>query len=140
MSDFDVNLYNDFVTNYTIVPVSDIYNYRTRIRLENNLLVLDVKYNLRNKKRSLSISSVDGDVLLPYTFLDYGRRCELNFNATQIDLNYYVTLLPKSKSFVYDKSYNFSNWSGDFDMCFVGNSFDLKERLDRNIRIKLVGN
>ena len=140
MSDFDDNLFDDFVTNYAIVPVSDNYNYKTRIRLENNLLVLDVKYNLRNKRRSLSISSVDGDVLLPYTFLDYGRRCELNFNATQIDLNYYVTLLPKSKSFVYDKSYDFLSWSDNFDMCFVGNSFDLKERLDKNIRIRLVGN
>ena len=140
MSDFDDNLFDDFVTNYVIVPVSDNYNYKTRVRLENNLLVLDVKYNLRNKRRSLSISSVDGDVLLPYTFLDYRRRCELNFNATQIDLNYYVTLLPKSKSFVYDKSYDFLNWSDNFDLCFVGNSFDLKERLDKNIRIRLVGN
>lgn len=140
MSDFDDNLFDDFVTNYVIVPVSDNYNYKTRVRLENNLLVLDVKYNLRNKRRSLSISSVDGDVLLPYTFLDYGRRCELNFNATQIDLYYYVTLLPKSKSFVYDKSYDFLNWSDNFDLCFVGNSFSLKERLDKNIRIRLVGN
>ena len=140
MSDFDDNLFDDFVTNYVIVPISDNYNYKTRVRLENNLLVLDVKYNLRNKRRSLSISSVDGDVLLPYTFLDYGRRCELNLNATQIDLNYYVTLLPKSKSFVYDKSYDFLNWSDNFDLCFVGNSFDLKERLDKNIRIRLVGN
>ena len=140
MSDFDDNLFDDFVTNYVITPVSDNYNYKTRVRLENNLLVLDVKYNLRNKRRSLSISSVDGDVLLPYTFLDYGRRCELNFNATQIDLNYYVTLSPKSKSFVYDKSYDFLNWSDNFDLCFVGNSFDLKERLDKNIRIRLVGN
>ena len=140
MSDFDDNLFDDFATNYVIVPVSDNYNYKTRVRLENNLLVLDVKYNLRNKRRSLSISSVDGDVLLPYTFLDYGRRSELNFNATQIDLNYYVTLLPKSKSYVYDKSYDFLNWSDNFDLCFVGNSFDLKERLDKNIRIRLVGN
>ena len=140
MSDFDDNLFDNFITNYIIVPVSDNYNYRTRIRLENNLLVLDVKYNLRNKRRSLSISGVDGDVLLPYTFLDYGRRCELNFNATQIDINYYVTLLPKSKSFVYDKSYDFLNWSDYFDLCFVGNSFYLKDRLDKNIRIRLVGN
>ena len=140
MSDFDDNLFYDFVTNYVIVPVSDNYNYKTRVRLDNNLLVLDIKYNLRNKRRSLSISSVDGDVLLPYTFLDYGRRCELNFNATQIDLNYYVTLLPKSKSFVYDKSYDFLNWSDNFDLCFVGNSFDLKERLNKNIRIGFVGN
>lgn len=140
MSDFDSSLFDDFITNYIIIPVSDNYNYKTRIRLENNLLVLDIKYNLRNKRRSLSISSVDGDVLLPYTFLDYGRRCELNFNSTQIDLNYYVTLLPKSKGFVYDKSYDFLNWSDNFDLCFVGNSFELKERLDKNIRIRLVGN
>ena len=137
---FDDFLIDDYTINYTKVTVSNVFNYKTRIRLENNLLVLDVKYNLRNKRRSLSISSIDGDVLLPYTFLDYGRRCELNFNATQIDLYYYVTLLPKSKSFVYDKSYNFLNWSDSFDLCFVGNSFDLKERLDKNIRIRLVGN
>ena len=115
MSDFDDNLFDDFVTNYVIVPVSNNYNYKTRVRLENNLLVLDVKYNLRNKRRCLSISSVDGDVLLPYTFLDYGRRCELNFNATQIDLNYYVTLFPKSKNFVHYKSYDFLNWSVNCD-------------------------
>ena len=137
---FDDSLIDDYITNYVKVTLSDVFNYKTRIRLENNLLVLDVKYNLRNKRRSLSISSVDGEVLLPYTFLDYGRRCELNFNATQIDLNYYVTLSPKSKSFVYDKSYNFLNWSDSFDLCFVGNSFDLKERLDKNIRIGFVGN
>lgn len=137
---FDNDLIDDYVTNYVRVAVSDIYNYRTRIRLENNLLILDVKYNIRNKKRSLSISSVDGDVLLQYTFLDYNRRCELNFNATQVDLNYYVTLIPKSKSFIYNENYDFSKWSSDFDICFVGSSYNLKERLDKNIRIKLVGN
>ena len=137
---FDDSLIDDYVINYTKATVSDVFNYKTRIRLENNILVLDIKYNLRNKRRSLSISSADGEVLLPYTFLDYGRRCELNFNATQIDLDYYVTLSPKSKSFVYNKSYDFSNWSTDFDLCFVGASYELRERLNKNIRIALVGN
>ena len=137
---FDDSLIDDYVINYTKATVSDVFNYKTRIRLENNILVLDIKYNLRNKRRSLSISSVDGEVLLPYTFLDYGRRCELNFNATQIDLDYYVTLSPKSKSFVYNKSYDFSNWSTDFDLCFVGASYELRERLNKNIRIAFVGN
>ena len=127
---FDDSLIDDYVINYTKATVSDVFNYKTRIRLENNILLLDIKYNLRNKRRSLSISSVDGEVLLPYTFLDYGRRCELNFNATQIDLDYYVTLSPKSKSFVYNKGYDFSNWSTDFDLCFVGASYELRERLD----------
>ena len=137
---FDDSLIDDYITNYTKVAVSDVFNYKTRIRLENNVLVLDIKYNLRNKRRSLSISSVDGEILLPYTFLDYGRRCELNFNATQIDLDYYVTLSPKSKSFVYNKGYDFSNWSTDFDLCFVGASYELRERLNKNIRIAFVGN
>lgn len=137
---FDNDLIDDYVTNYVRVAVTDIYNYRTRIRLENNILVLDVKYNLRNKKRSLSVSSIDGNVLLPYTFLDYSRRCELNFNATQIDLDYYITLSPKSESFIYNENYDFSKWSSDFDICFVGSSYNLKERLEKNIRIKLVGN
>ena len=137
---FDDSLIDDYVINYTKATVSDVFNYKTRIRLENNILVLDIKYNIRNKRRSLSISSVDGEILLPYTFLDYGRRCELNFNATQIDLDYYVTLSPKSKSFVYNKSYDFSNWSTDFDLCFVGASYELRERLNKNIRIAFVGN
>ena len=137
---FDDSLIDDYLINYTKATVSDVFNYKTRIRLENNILVLDIKYNLRNKRRSLSISSADGEVLLPYTFLDYGRRCELNFNATQIDLDYYVTLSPKSKSFVYNKNYDFSNWSTDFDLCFVGASYELRERLNKNIRIAFVGN
>ena len=137
---FDDFLIDDYTINYTKVTVSNVFNYKTRIRLENNLLVLDVKYNLRNKRRSLSISSVDGEILLPYTFLDYGRRCDLNFNATQIDLDYYVTLSPKSKSFVYNKGYDFSSWSTDFDLCFVGSSYELRERLNKNIRIGFVGN
>ena len=137
---FDDSLIDDYVINYTKATVSDVFNYKTRIRLENNILVLDIKYNLRNKRRSLSISSVDGEILLPYTFLDYGRRCELNFNATQINLDYYVTLSPKSKSFVYNKGYDFSNWSTDFDLCFVGSSYELRERLNKNIRIAFVGN
>ena len=137
---FDDSLLDDYIINYTKVTVSDVFNYKTRIRLENNILVLDIKYNLRNKRRSLSISSVDGEILLPYTFLDYGRRCELNFNATQIHLDYYVTLSPKSKSFVYNKGYDFSGWSTDFDLCFVGASYELRERLNKNIRIAFVGN
>ena len=137
---FDDSLIDDYLINYTKVTVSNVFNYKTRIRLENNILILDIKYNLRNKRRSLSISSVDGEVLLPYTFLDYGRRCELNFNATQIDLDYYVTLSPKSKSFVYNKVYDFSSWSADFDLCFVGASYELRERLNKNIRIAFVGN
>ena len=137
---FDDSLIDDYVINYTKATISDVFNYKTRIRLENNILVLDIKYNIRNKRRSLSISSVDGEILLPYTFLDYGRRCELNFNATQIDLDYYVTLSPKSKSFVYNKGYDFSNWSTDFDLCFVGSSYELRERLNKNIRIAFVGN
>lgn len=137
---FDDSLLDDYIINYTKVTVSDVFNYKTRIRLENNILVLDIKYNLRNKRRSLSISSVDGEILLPYTFLDYGRRCELNFNATQIDLDYYVTLSPKSKSFVYNKGYDFSSWTTDFDLYFVGASYELRERLNKNIRIAFVGN
>ena len=137
---FDDSLIDDYITNYVKVTVSDVFNYKTRIRLENNILLLDIKYNLRNKRRSLSISSVDGEILLPYTFLDYGRRCELNFNATQIDLDYYATLSPKSKSFVYNKGYDFSSWSTDFDLCFVGSSYELRERLNKNIRIAFVGN
>ena len=139
MSDFDDSLFDDFVTNYVIVPVSDNYNYKTRIRLENNLLVLDVKYNLRNKKRSLSISSVDGDVLLPYTFLDYDRRCELNFNATELNLDYYVTLKPKSNNLNF-KDYDYINWADDFTLCFIGGEQEQNLLLKENLRKVLTGN
>ena len=47
MSDFDDNLFDDFVTNYVIVPVSDNYNYKTkkeRIVNEKNLSIITYTY------------------------------------------------------------------------------------------------
>jgi hypothetical protein len=95
---------------------------------------LTCAYNSLNKQRWISIADSYGNVLLPQTFLKYGRRCELNFNAEMSDLSYYVTLSPKDITKVrhFTDDYDYLDWSKDFRLCFVGMSQSLIERLNDN--------
>ena len=140
MSEFDVSVPDDVVTNYTSVALRNTYNYYTTFRLGSTTILMNVRYNPRNKRREISLETVDGDVLLTNTFLSYGRRCELNFNAQLNGLDYYVTLKPKNESQTFDSSFDYVDWADYFTLCFVGFDYSLTERMLRNYRIILVGN
>lgn len=140
MSFYDIDLREDFVTDYTSVELRNFPNYHTTFKVNSVTLIMYVNYNARNKQRSISLETLDGYVLLPKTFVKQGRRCELNFNAELEGLDYYVTLKTLNEGKTFDDGYDYLNWSNDFSLCFVGYDYSLTERLNRNIRIALVGN
>ena len=140
MSIYDVDLNEDLVTEYVTVELRDFPNYHTTFKVNSDTLIMYVNYNARNKQRSISLETLDGYILLPKTFVKQSRRCELNFNAELEGLNYYVTLKPLNEGKTFDDSYDYLNWSNDFSLCLVGYDYSLTERLNRNIRIALVGN
>lgn len=126
-------------TKYTKVSVDNNRNYTTRVILGNNHISIICGYNTFTKKRWVMISDDRGEVLLPQTFLLYGRRCELNFNAEINDLHYYLTLKPINKKNQDYSNYDYEYWSNDFVMCFVGYEQHFEEILHDNYTLYLVG-
>ena len=134
MRKFDYNLIDEIVTKYTYVSLNDNDYYMSNIIVGSVQMKLTCAYNSLNKQRWISLTDSYGNVLLPQTFLKYGRRCELNFNAEMSDLSYYVTLSPKdiTKVRYFTDDYDYLDWSKDFRLCFVGMSQSLIERLNDN--------
>lgn len=122
----DVNLSNrsKYITNYFVKGVR---------------VTMRCGYNTRNKLRWIILLDSDGEVLLPQTFIKFGKRCELGFLSNQYNLNFYVTLRAKDPTKTFD-DYDYLSWSKDFDLCFVGYDYDLKVNKDLQVRKYLVGN
>ena len=136
---YDYELKDKLITKYVKVSLSDVFSYTTTTSLEGVQIYITVGYNTFNKQRWVFIKDDGNNILLPQTFLKYGRRCELNFNAEMSDLSYYVTLSPKytTKVRYFTDDYDYLDWSRDFRLCFVGMSQSLIERLDDNGYISL---
>lgn len=134
MRKFDYNLIDELITKYIYVSVNNDSYYTSTIVVGSVQMKLTCAYNNLNKQRWISITDSYGNVLLPQTFLKYGRRCELNFNAEMSNLAYYVTLSPKDITNVrhFTDDYDYLDWSNDFRLCFVGMSQSLIERLNDN--------
>ena len=134
MRKFDYNLIDELITKYVYVSVNNDSYYTSTIVVGSVQMKLTCAYNSLNKQRWISLTDSYGNVLLPQTFLKYGRRCELNFNAEMSDLAYYVTLSPKDTTKVryFTDDYDYLDWSKDFRLCFVGMSQSLIERLNDN--------
>ena len=134
MRKFDYNLIDELITKYVYVSVNNESYYTSTIVVGSVQMKLTCAYNSLNKQRWISLTDSYGNVLLPQTFLKYGRRCELNFNAEMSDLSYYVTLSPKDITKVrhFTDDYDYLDWSKDFRLCFVGMSQSLIERLNDN--------
>ena len=134
MRKFDYNLIDELITKYIYVSVNNESYYTSTIVVGSVQMKLTCAYNSLNKQRWISLTDSYGNVLLPQTFLKYGRRCELNFNAEMNDLSYYVTISPKDITKVrhFTDDYDYLDWSKDFRLCFVGMSQSLIERLNDN--------
>lgn len=134
MRKFDYNLIDELITKYIYVSVNNESYYTSTVVVGSVQMKLTCAYNSLNKQRWISLTDSYGNVLLPQTFLKYGRRCELNFNAEMSDLSYYVTLSPKdiTKVRYFTDDYDYSDWSKDFRLCFVGMPQSLIERLNGN--------
>ena len=134
MRKFDYTLIDELITKYVYVSVNNESYYTSNIVVGSVQMKLTCAYNSLNKQRWISLTDSYGNVLLPQTFLKYGRRCELNFNAEMSDLAYYVTLSPKDTTKVryFTDDYDYLDWSNDFRLCFVGMSQTLIERLNDN--------
>lgn len=140
MSVFDYDLLDDLIVKYVTCSLSNKVNYFTKFNLESTRIEMTCGYNSRSKSRWVILKNSIGEIILPQTELKYDRRVELNFYAEQSDLDFYLTLKPKNIAKIPDDNYDYINWANDFDMCFVGYEYSITERLERNIRINLVGN
>ena len=85
MRKFDYNLIDELLTKYIYVSVNNETYYTSNIVVGSVQMKLTCAYNSLNKQRWISLTDTYGNVLLPQTFLKYGRRCELNFNAEYRD-------------------------------------------------------
>lgn len=137
---FDTKLFDDFEVKYVEVKLSNIPNYHTTFNLNGNTIFMTVTYNTRSNSREIILETLSSEVILSQTTVRYGRRCELNFNATQNGLDYYVTLKPKDITKVFDNTYDYINWADDFVMCFVGWDYSFTLRAEQNKRTYLTGN
>lgn len=132
----------DFNFKYTFVNLSNKPDYSTKFNFRSNQISMLCGYNTRNKMRWILLEDRYGNVILPQTFMKNKKRCELNFNANQIDLHYYVTLKIKDTSSLKNTNdtYDYLNWANDFELCFVGYTQDVRNTLDDNYRKVMVGN
>lgn len=132
--------YGDYAFNYYVVSLSNRNDYTTQFNIQSTYIGMTCTYNTRSKNRYITLTNKYGDVILPQTAIKYVSRCELNFNAERINLNYYVTLKPKNPTKIFPNNYDYLNWSNDFDLCFVGYENSLNDELDVRGREVLVGN
>ena len=86
------------------------------------------------------ITDLEDRPILTQTFISVGKRCELNFQAQRHNLNFYVTLKPKTPSKAFPDDYDYLNWADDFDLFFVGRTQKVVEEMRLNGRRLYVGN
>lgn len=133
-------MYEDRGLRYTNVSLSDRGKYITTFFVEGLRITMRCGYNTRNKMRWIILLDDDGNILLPQTFVKYGKRCELGFLANQHGLHYYVTLKPRDPNKKYPEGLDYLFWESRFFLCFVGYSQELEEESQVLIRKYLVGN
>lgn len=121
------------------ISLSNRPTYNTTFKIDGVTIVMFCDYNIRTKRRLITLYDSEGNVLLKQTFVIFGRRCELNFNATELNLRYYVTLKPRSSNLNFDK-YDYKSWADDFTLCFIGGENEQHLKLKENLRKVLVGN
>lgn len=131
---------NKYYTTKITTTVSNLPLYSSRIGILNKPFTLRCGYNTRNKKRWIIITDLDDKPVLTQTFMSVGKSCELNFRAELHNLNFYVTLKPKSPYKTFPENYDYLNWADDFDLYFVGKTQEEVEELRLNGRKLYVGN
>jgi hypothetical protein len=119
-----------------VKPLNNV-NYVTNINIDTLSCRMEVGYNDRTKKRYISLKTLNGTVLLYRTFIDVGRRVELNNNATLLGLNYYVILEPTQTGV---DNRDFFNWKDNYTITFVGNRTEVNDYIDQKYRESVVGN
>lgn len=131
-------LISDLDTFITI-PVSDKPHYTSNINILGQPLKLICGYNSRNKSRWLVVTDLNNRPLLTQTFLRQNKISVFNFTANRLGLSYTVTLRPKSKDVVIPDSYDYLNWSNDFDLYFLGRLQSTEDKFEVNRRLVYVG-
>lgn len=119
-----------------ITPLN-LNSYTTSFNLDFLSVVMEVGYNERLDKRWISLTTTNGTVLLGRTFLDVGRRADLNINARLLGLNYYVILelIDDGRT-----DLDFYNWKSQMYITFVGNRTEVQDTIYRTYREEVVGN
>ena len=126
-----------FALDVLRVKPNNLQSYRSHINIDNLDCIIEVGYNSRLKKRYISVITSNGTVLLERTFLDIGRRVDLNNNAVLLGLQYYVTLEVIG---VLEEDIDFFNWSDTFNISFVGCRTEVYNTLHIKLRNQIVGN
>ena len=137
---FDYDLIDDYKLRYIKVSLNNEIQYKTNFTIQGVSITMLCGYNTRNKQRWVILSDRNGSILLPQTFLKYQKECELNFNAEEYNLSYFITLYPKDNTKSFPPDYDYLNWANDFNLYFIGFAQDINERMKSNLNIVLVGN
>lgn len=126
--------------SFITMSVSDKPNYTSQISILGRQFTLTCGYNTRNKLRWITVEDANGKPVLVQTFLKKGKLCQLNFLANRYGLSFSVTLKPKSDTTAISDSYDYLEWSSDFDLYFIGRLQSTEEDMRVNLRKVYVGN
>lgn len=140
MEGIDFGLRDRVAVQRISVSLSNTPNYKTKLNLPNLQVNMLCGYNTRNKMRWILLTDSIGQPILTQTFMKIGKKCELNFNSNQYNLDFYVSLRAKDKYKKFREDYDYINWGADFELCFVGYSQSTTDSLNNNLRKVLVGN
>ena len=138
--DYDYDLEDDAKLFSWVVSLSNEPSYRTTVTVQGVMLYILVGYNTRNKSRWIIITDKSGNIILRQTFLKHRKICELEPISHRYNLKHYVTLRLIDNNKTVSSEHDYLNWGDNFNLCFVGYEYELEERLQKNIRINLVGN
>lgn len=122
------------------ISLSNSIKYRTNFSLQSSVINMQCGYNTRNKKRWIILTDRYGNTLLSQTFLNIGKVCEMNFNSELLNLDYSLVLLPKNNTKILPDNYDYVNWGDDLAIVFFGHDYLSTVKMDKNLRVVLVGN
>ncbi len=138
-SESDTVLSNFSMTNVQI-SLSNSLRYRTTFSVQSVPINMQCGYNSRSKSRWIILSDRYGNTILPQTFVKVGKECELNFNSELSDLSYSFTLVPKNALKSISDEYDYIGWGDDLVGVFFGYGYSETLKMDKNLRVALVGN
>ena len=113
-----MNIIDDYDVRCIRISLDDRPYYKTNIMIGNIPCLATFSYNTISNKRSVSIETTDGLLLLKDTFLAPYRRVEINTNINILGFDCYLALIPYSSS---DVPNNYLKWSDKYNLTFILN-------------------
>lgn len=110
------------------IPLDNSLSYQNIVNIDGVDCIFDYGYNSFLKKRWISISTRNGEVLLERTLLTLGCENHLNVNADILDLTRVKIFLRKKEDL---KEFDPENWGDNAELLIVGLYRQYREEVDK---------